>query len=628
MGTGSNSTGGYALGIDLGTTFTAAAVATPGQLAVAVPLGSRADTMPSVLHLSSGSGFLVGDAAERRALVDPDHVVRRFKRRIGDETPLLIGADAYHAHTLAAKLIAWVNAHVTQRQGREPNEIAVTHPASWGPHKRELLARALAEVGLSRARLISEPAAAAYAYAHSGRLTAAGALAVYDLGGGTFDACVMRAGADGQFAVVGIPSGLPNLGGIDFDDAVLDHVLDGLGAAKTALDPADPMVVTALARLRRECVDAKEALSTDTTATIPVLLGELATSVRITRAEFEELIAPGVASSIDALESALDSADLEPGELKRLLLTGGSSRIPLVVQSLSARLGPGVQLDRGLDPKLAVAMGAALSALRSVPAPASSVPAARTAAEATESMDENEETGTAGRPEADAPPRPDATVPASPVLVVDPPRQRRHRALFLLATATMAMVAGTFGQHYLQTPHRSAASPVQAHPAAPAPAAAPAAPTPAAPAVPAQPAAPTAAPANPPAITVAVPTQARAPERSTGRNAATAVGPRRVVVIPGPGRPARPQGVVQRPAYPVVDPRPDSGWTSWSPAAPAPAAVAPAPAQQHTQPVAPAAPAPAPAAPAPAPDSTDSGSTEFRSSPNGSGSSPNASVRP
>ncbi len=229
------------------------------------------------------------------------------------------------------------------------------------------------------------------------------------------------------------------------------------------------MVVTALARLRRECVDAKEALSTDTTATIPVLLGELATSVRITRAEFEELIAPGVAASIDALESALDSADLEPGELKRLLLTGGSSRIPLVVQSLSARLGPGVQLDRGLDPKLAVAMGAALSALRSVPAPAASVPAARTAVEATESMDEIEETGAAGRPEADAPPRPG-------------PRRVRPRLCRGRGSAPEAQAPGApcscwprqpwrwspwhpSAQHYLQAPHRSTAAPVQAHPA-------------------------------------------------------------------------------------------------------------------------------------------------------------------
>ncbi len=172
MGTGSNDTGGYALGIDLGTTFTAAAVAVPGQPAMPVPLGNQSATMPSVLHLGGNGEFLVGDAAERRALVDPDHVVRRFKRRIGDETPLLIGSDAYHAHTLAARLIAWVVTQVTQRQGSAPDETAVTHPAAWGRHKRELLARALAEVGLSRARLISEPAAAAYAYAHSGRLAA------------------------------------------------------------------------------------------------------------------------------------------------------------------------------------------------------------------------------------------------------------------------------------------------------------------------------------------------------------------------------------------------------------------------------------------------------------------------
>jgi hypothetical protein len=570
-----------------------------------VPLGNQSATMPSVLYLGGNGEFLVGDAAERRALVDPDRVVRRFKRRIGDETPLVIGDEAHHAHTLTARLISWVAEQVTQRQGSAPDETAVTHPAAWGPHKQELLLRALTEVGLPRVRLISEPAAAAFAYARSGRLPGAGTFAVYDLGGGTFDACVMRAEADGSFAVVGVPAGLPNLGGIDFDDAVLDHVLEGLGATSAHLDPADPMVITALARLRRECVDAKEALSTDTATCVPVLLGELSTSVRITRAEFEELIAPGIANSIDALESTLRSAGVEPSEVGHVLLTGGSSRIPLVVQALSARLGPAVRLDRDLDPKLAVAMGAALAALDARSDPAPSLPAARGAADPLPVV-------------AGAPPRPDASIAPSPALTLEPPRRRTGRTLFFLAAAAVALVAGGLGQHFGNAGHHTAQQ---------------------APAVPNRSTVvpvPTVAPAAPVAPTAPVsPTTALAPVQPAGDAPATDRPHGYLASVPIPRRPpatAPTRAVVERRATAarVIEPatmhRPTNGATD--PASTQPGAAA----QPHLQPTQPIVPGQSPAQPAqlvqpaqpapaaaPAPENNDSGTTEFNSAPAGAG---------
>jgi actin-like ATPase involved in cell morphogenesis len=355
----------YVLGVDLGTTFTAAAVAVGDEPPVAVPLGSRAATMPTVAYLGPDGEFLVGEAAERRALTDPDRVVRRFKRRIGDETPLLIGdgagATRQHAHSLAARVISWVVSQVTLRQGEAPQRIVVTHPVGWGPHKQELLIRSLADLGLDNVSLLSEPQAAAVAFASTGRLPAGAVLAVYDLGGGTFDASVLQVGAHAAFRPVGRAVGLPDLGGIDFDDAILAHVIDSLGADDVCLDPDDPMVATALSRLRQECVDAKEALSVDTAATVPVLLGGLHTSVRVTRAEFETMISPAIAATVEALDAALDSL-AEDTEISHVLLTGGSSRIPLVTQALSAHLGSAVRLDRDLDPTMAVALGAALAA--------------------------------------------------------------------------------------------------------------------------------------------------------------------------------------------------------------------------------------------------------------------------
>lgn len=353
---------GYRLGVDLGTTFTAAVISRPGTNPTVVPLGDRSATIPSVLFFGADGTVLMGEAAERRALTDPDRVVRRFKRRIGDETPLLVGADGdgLTAHAIAAKMIALVTDRVAEQEGGAPDALAVTVPAAWGAHKKELLSSALQREGLLGVGLISEPTAAALAYSATGRLGAGTTVAVYDFGGGTFDAALLRATADGTFTPLGTPSGLETLGGIDFDDAVLAYTLGTAGPQTPGVDLDDPAHVTAMARLRRECVDAKEALSADTAATVPVLLGGVQTSVRITRGEFEAMIAGAVEETCTAIEATLVSAHLTRNNLDRILLTGGTSRIPLVTQLLSARY-PGVALERDIDPKLAVAIGAVLA---------------------------------------------------------------------------------------------------------------------------------------------------------------------------------------------------------------------------------------------------------------------------
>ncbi|HUR74507.1 MAG TPA: Hsp70 family protein [Sporichthya sp.] len=353
---------GYRLGVDLGTTFTAAVVHRPGATPTVVPLGDRAAAIPSVLFLGADGTVLMGEAAERRALTEPERVVRRFKRRIGDETPLLVGpgGNGFTAHAIAARMIALVCDRVAEQEGGAPESIAVTVPAAWAAHKKELLAAALVREGLLGVTLVSEPVAAALAYAGTGRLGAGTTLAVYDFGGGTFDAALLRAGSEGRFSSLGSPTGLPNLGGIDFDDAVLAYVLGTAGPQTPGVDSDEALHVTAMGRLRRECVEAKEALSADTTVTVPVLLGAAQTSVRLTRGEFEAMIAGAVEETCTALEAALVSAGLTRNNLDRILLAGGSSRIPLVTQLLSARY-PGVTLERDIDPKLAVAIGSVLA---------------------------------------------------------------------------------------------------------------------------------------------------------------------------------------------------------------------------------------------------------------------------
>jgi len=235
----------YFLGIDLGTTRTSAAVGHPGRPGEVVVLGDRSSAIPSVLHAGADGSVLVGDAAERRAISDPARVVREFKRRIGDPTPIVVSGVAWSPQELSARVVRWVVDRVREREGGPAARVAVTHPASWGPLKRDLLGGALAAQGVP-VSFLAEPQAAALHYASAERLGPGSTVAVYDLGGGTFDAAVVhKAGA--SFSLVGRPEGLERLGGVDFDQAVFDHVRAAMPDAFAALDESDPAVLTAVA---------------------------------------------------------------------------------------------------------------------------------------------------------------------------------------------------------------------------------------------------------------------------------------------------------------------------------------------------------------------------------------------
>jgi molecular chaperone DnaK len=354
----------YQLGVDLGTTFTAAAVCRPGPdgsgRAEVTSLSTRATSAASVLFLGPDGVVLIGDAAERRVLTDPERVVREFKRRIGDGTPLVVADELHHAHDLAAQMVRWVVDRVTEREGHAPDRIAVTHPASWGQHRQSLFKDGLRRFGLDDALFLTEPQAAALNYAKAERFEPGSTVAVYDLGGGTFDTAVLRKTDTDSFEILGHPEGIERLGGVDFDEAVFDHVRAGLADALDELDPTDPVVLSAVARLRRECTEAKEALSADTEVTIPVLLPGVRTQARLVRAEFEAMIRPALERTIEALVRAVRSAELAPSDLTSVLLVGGSSRIPLVTQLISQELGCPIAVDT--DQNTAVALGAALAA--------------------------------------------------------------------------------------------------------------------------------------------------------------------------------------------------------------------------------------------------------------------------
>jgi molecular chaperone DnaK len=349
----------YQLGVDLGTTYTAAAVLRDGDARI-VELGNRTATIPSVIFLTQDDNtILTGEAAVRRAVTEPGRVAREFKRRIGDPTPLLVGGSPYSAESLSAQLLRWVIERVTQIEGEAPERVAVTHPANWGPYKLDLLHQALRLADLRDVVTLTEPEAAAIHYSTLERIEPGMVVAVFDLGGGTFDAAMLRKTAAG-FDILGEPEGIERLGGIDFDEAVFAFVTRSLGGAYQELVPTDQAAISAVARLRRECVDAKEALSSDTEVSVPVVLPNLQTEVRLTRSEFEQMIRPSLADTIGSMQRAVRSADLSIEQVDLVLLVGGSSRIPLVGQMVGGELGRPVAIDA--HPKHSVALGAAHAA--------------------------------------------------------------------------------------------------------------------------------------------------------------------------------------------------------------------------------------------------------------------------
>jgi molecular chaperone DnaK (HSP70) len=187
--------------------------------------------------------------------------------------------------------------------------------------------------------------------------------AVYDLGGGTFDAAVVDTNAR-RARLLGTTEGIERFGGIDVDEAILAYVDQHLGGVLEGLDPDSAEDRAAMAKLRRACVTAKEALSERTEATVPVELGTTTTELRLTRSELEQMVRAPLAETVEALRRALRTANVEPSSLDVVLLVGGASRMPIISELLSNALERPTFVSP--DPKAAVAVGAAIAADRAL----------------------------------------------------------------------------------------------------------------------------------------------------------------------------------------------------------------------------------------------------------------------
>ncbi|MEV0074047.1 Hsp70 family protein [Amycolatopsis sp. NPDC050768] len=347
------------LSVDLGTSNTVAVLSAHGRPPRVVEVDGSAN-MPSAIFAGEDGTIMVGRDAERRARLDPTRFEPNPKRRI-DEQTLLLGTDVVPVNEALAAILRRVLDETTRQLGGEqPDEVRLTHPAQWGPVRRNVLLSSarLAGIGASVV-LVPEPVAAAAHFASfPGKGLAPGqALAVYDLGAGTFDVAVVGATQNGY--VVLAEDGLPDLGGLDVDQALMVHV----GREVSHSDPQRWQRLlrpesTADRRTRRALQEdvkaAKEALSRHPQTEVP--MPEPFKDVLVTRGELEGLVRPAMLRSVELLARTLRAAGLTPDRLAGIYLVGGSSRLPLVGSMIAEKLGV---VPASLDqPETAVALGA------------------------------------------------------------------------------------------------------------------------------------------------------------------------------------------------------------------------------------------------------------------------------
>ncbi|WP_020671618.1 Hsp70 family protein [Amycolatopsis nigrescens] len=347
------------LSVDLGTSNTVAVLSAHGRPPRVVEVDGSA-TMPSAVFADEDGTLMVGRDAERRARLDPTRFEPNPKRRV-DEQTLLLGDDVVPVNeALAAVLRRVLEETSRQLGGEQPDEIRLTHPAQWGPVRRNVLLSSARLAGATGTiLLVPEPVAAAAHFASfpGASLAPGQALAVYDLGAGTFDVAVVGATQNGF--VVLAEDGLPDLGGLDVDQALLVHV----GREVSHRDPQRWQRLlrpesTPDRRTRRSLQEdvkaAKEALSRHPQTEVP--MPEPFTDVLVTRAELEALVRPAMLRSVELLARTVRSAGLAPANLGGIYLVGGSSRLPLVGSMIAEKLGV---VPSSLDqPETAVALGA------------------------------------------------------------------------------------------------------------------------------------------------------------------------------------------------------------------------------------------------------------------------------
>lgn len=345
------------IGIDLGTTNSAVAVMEGGE-AVIVPNSEGNRTTPSIVAFTKDGERLVGETAKRQAITNPDRTITSIKREMGTEYKVNIDGKDYSPEEISAMILQKLKADTESYLGEEVTEAVITVPAYFTDSQRQATKNAGKIAGLNVKRIINEPTAAALAYGVD-KETDQHKVMVYDLGGGTFDVSILEVG-DGVFEVLAT-RGNNRLGGDDFDEKILNYLAEEFLKQNGVDLRKDP---TSKQRLKDAAENAKKELSTrvSTNVNLPFISAVNGTPVHlnmdITRSKFDELTSDLVEETLKPVRQALEDADLSQNDIEKVLLVGGSTRIPAVQEAVRKLIGKNPQKD--INPDECVALGAAL----------------------------------------------------------------------------------------------------------------------------------------------------------------------------------------------------------------------------------------------------------------------------
>ena len=344
------------IGIDLGTTNSCVAIMEGGEpVVIANAEGGR--TTPSVVAFSKSGERMVGQVAKRQAITNPDRTIISIKRDMGTDRKVNIDGTDYTPEMISAMTLQKLKADAEAYLGEKVSEAVITVPAYFSDSQRQATKNAGTIAGLEVKRIINEPTAAALAYGIDKETSQK--VMVYDLGGGTFDVSILDIG-DGVFEVLAT-NGNTRLGGDDFDKKILDYLVAEFKKDNGLDLTTDKM---AMQRLLEAAEKAKIELSgmTSTNVNLPYITADATgpkhLDVTLTRAKFNELTADLVENTMVPTKKALNDAGLSPAQIDKVLLVGGSSRIPAVQERLKDFLGK--EPHKGINPDECVAIGAAI----------------------------------------------------------------------------------------------------------------------------------------------------------------------------------------------------------------------------------------------------------------------------
>ena len=347
---------GKIIGIDLGTTNSCVAVMEGGE-AVVIANAEGARTTPSVVAFSKTGERMVGQVAKRQAITNPDRTISSIKREMGTTNTVSIDGKAYTPQEISAIILQKLKADAEAYLGQTVTEAVITVPAYFTDAQRQATKDAGKIAGLDVKRIINEPTAAALAYSIDKEEDQK--VMVYDLGGGTFDVSIIEMG-DGVQEVLAT-AGNNRLGGDDFDKRIMDWIVAGFKAENGIDLSSDKM---AMQRIKEAAEKAKIDLSgmTTTDINLPFITAD-ATGPKhyeatLTRAKFNELTDDLVEATMGPVRQALSDSGLEKSEIHKVLMVGGSSRIPAVQEAVKNFIGK--EPSKGLNPDECVALGAAI----------------------------------------------------------------------------------------------------------------------------------------------------------------------------------------------------------------------------------------------------------------------------